>query len=154
MMLSLLATQFGENIVSCYCELSNYNYPLELSLFKVVEDTYPVQAIAPSVAYYAMRNIANATNGYKPTYLPVNLSDNSLTKYTFVNSLGERMLMYFLRGNVNDDSVKGYVDIDLGVETNHATLVDTLNGREIDLMVDHGKIHNVLASDIPLLIKY
>ena len=154
MLLSLLATQFGENIVSCYCELSNYNYPLELSLFKVVEDTYPVQSIAPSVAYYAMRNIANATNGYKPAYLPVNLSNNSLTKYTFVNSLGERMLMYFIRGNVGDDSVKGYVDINLGVETNHATLVDTLNGREIDLMVDHGKIHKVLMSDIPLLIKY
>lgn len=149
---------------SCFCEMYSAFYAqTELSLFKgsLLQD--PVSPIQPTAAYYALRNLATAMDGFEPTGAFCarlgELDGKTVHAYPFAD--GERKgVAVWWQDCTWEDGYRQIADtLEIGVEAKGDVVAyDPVNGvrQVLDARTGDGKtlVEGLMLSDSPLFIVF
>ncbi len=141
---------------SMVCELSNHDYPLELSLLRKGFDSYPHQALNPNMAYFAMRNTCTVLDEYEPAEINVTCSKDIKDIFT-MQKTGKKAVTLWTNETVCDCCDGVEVDLTLDFEAKDACIYDLLNGTctELNISLKDGKtlIKGIIVRDCPEFIE-
>jgi hypothetical protein len=156
--LSVLHTALG--IGSFFCEVwGNPLYPLDLSLLRRAFNADPITPLQPQAAYYVMRNLATALDGYQPacfehaeTGVPADLEGHAMARP------GELALALWLPGPAVDDCAGTPADLRVLGTFARVSAYDCLTGLEQDLLneVVNGStlVRGLIVKDYPMLVRF
>ncbi len=141
---------------SMLCELNNHNYPLELSLLRKGFDSYPIQALNPSMAYFTVRNSCTILNEYEPAEFNVTCSENIKDIFT-MKKPGANAITLWTNETVCDCCEGIKADLIIDFEAKSARIYDFINGTvtELNISVANGKtfIKGIIVRDCPEFIE-
>jgi hypothetical protein len=91
----------------------------------------------PTMAYYVWRNMATLMDDFHPSEFAVNFSEGKgLLHFTFQRGDNERLVTVWIDAPVKDGLVETRTDVIFpGVQAQHATVADIMNGTEQELDV-------------------
>lgn len=151
-------THSALGIQSMICELSNHDYPLELSLLRKGFDSAPIQWTNPNMAYYATRNTCTIMDGYEPSVFGIELSDGErIKKYAFENENHYGVSLWTTH-TVSDFCEGKKVDLTIDKACPGARIYSIINGEmtELDIKNSAGKttVEGIIVRDCPLFIEF
>lgn len=139
------------------CELSNHDYPLELSLLRKGFDTYPIQATNPSVAYYALRNLCTVLDGYEGTDFALNVSPREKTEIFTLKRHGNKAVALWKTHTVEDYCEGEAVDLEFAFRFDSARAYNVINGEVTPLKTElNGEktlIKGIIVRDCPIILE-
>ncbi len=144
-------------VQSFVCELSNHDYPLELSLLRKGFDTFPIQATNPNMAYYATRNACTVLDGYRPAEFDFKCSDNDKIDIYALENDGHKAIAVWTTHETGDYCEGRSVDIAIKSKAKCARVYNIINGEVMELnTLNDGEmlvIGDVIVRDSPVLIE-
>lgn len=144
-------------IQSMVCELSNHDYPLELSLLRKGFDTSPIQATNPNMGYYATRNTSTILDGYEPSEFIVKCSDTERVELYTVEKEECFGILLWTTHAVADYCEGKAIDVKVEVPVKNARAYSFINGEMVELNFEKTavgiQIDGVIVRDCPLLIE-
>ena len=139
------------------CELSNHDYPLELSLLRKGFDTYPIQATNPNMAYYATRNLCTILDGYEGTNFNYTCSNNENMEIFCLEREHNKALALWKTHTLDDFCEGQMVNIKLDFLVDNAHAYNVINGEvvKLDLVKTDTTtlINGVIVRDGPIIIE-
>jgi len=154
----LLIKQSALGIQSMICELSNAgDYPLELSLLKRSFDSYPVNMMNATMAYYVIRNMCTVLDGYEPSEFVVKCTDDSIKEVYTMEKPGVKAVTLWTSKTVCDECEGVEVDLVFDFETKSAEITNFVNGErtKLNIEVKDGKTYlkGIIVRDCPNFIE-
>jgi len=121
----------------------------------------PLPPTQPEPVYYVQRTLSTALEDVSPIDLTVELGALAARceVWAFVRGNGERLVAIWLKGRASDRASGRETDVLLSdVHAEHVVAIDTLNGREQELTVEHTEqgalLKGMLIYDFPILLKF
>jgi len=148
----------GRAMPSFFCELYNPFYgAFELSLLRRATDEGAC-VLQPDAAFYATRNIATITDGFKPAKLGLKVvrrkqDARELKQFEFETPDGGKAVALWLGYEVANSSPRTEVDLHIG-KADFAEAVDVLNGAKQILKIENGVVKGLLINDTPLVVRF
>ncbi len=156
----LTTTHTALGIGSFFCEVwANQAYPLDLGLMRRAFSADPISPLQPQAAYYVMRNLATALDGFLPAEISCHVTNGptDLVCHRMARK-GEKALALWLPGKASDDCAGVPVDIQIKGSFSRVVGYDCLNGIEQELRAEAAAgdtiVRGLLATDCPLLIRF
>ena len=144
-------------IESMVCELSNHDYPLELSLLRKGFDSAPIQQTNPNMAYYATRNTCTVLDGYNPGRFDISLSDGEKVKKFAFESDNHYGIAIWTTHTVSDFCEGKSVDITIDRSVSGARAYSLINGTVTEIYTssdgEKTKLSGIIVRDCPIFIE-
>lgn len=145
-------------VESLFCTLWNSSYPMDLSLMRRTFASYPVIAMTPQAAYYAMRNLSTLTENLMPDRFSVSTQPSGEWLESFcMKREGEKVLAVWSNATLADDCEGIPVDFTIDIPASAVLAANPMTGEEftLDFQCKDSKtvIHSVLVRDYPLLLR-
>ena len=156
----LMTAHCGMNVISLYNEtFQTGRIDWDCNLLRNAFQCDPISPAQPQPAYYVLRNISTAVDGFRAADVAVEVRcDEEVISFAFRRGEDELMVAMWLAGAAEDGIRETAGDVRLpNVEAQGAWVVDVMNGTEQELTVTHidgsAVLPGMLIRDYPVFIR-
>jgi hypothetical protein len=146
------------NLVSCFCEMHNAVYPLDLSLLRRAFAADPIPSLQPQAAYYVLRNLATALEDLEPAEFAYRLATSAEVECYALGTEQERVLALWQPGRAHDTCEGTPIDVWVGLPCASVSGYDLINGTLQELVLEERDggvlLRGILVRDYPLLLRF